>query len=57
MSGYATVDLRGAYAITKDWYVQAKVGNLFDRSYETAAYYNQPGLNAFVSVVYQPARQ
>jgi vitamin B12 transporter len=57
MGGYATIDLRGEYAITKDWRVQARIGNLFDRTYETAAYYNQPGLNAFVSVLYQPTRQ
>jgi vitamin B12 transporter len=57
MAGYATVDLRGEYAITKDWRVQARIGNLFDRTYETAAYFNQPGLNAFVSVLYQPNRQ
>jgi vitamin B12 transporter len=56
MGGYATVDLRGEYELARDWRLQAKIGNLFDKSYETAELYNQPGLNAFVSVRYQPVR-
>jgi vitamin B12 transporter len=54
IGGFATVDLRAAYALSKDWSLQARVGNLFDKSYETAAFFNQPGLNVFVSVRYQP---
>jgi len=56
LGGYATLDLRADYKIAKDWLVQAKAANLFDRDYETAAFYNQPGRSLFVTLRYQPAR-
>ncbi len=43
LGGYATVDLRAELAFARDWSLQASVRNAFDRDYETAAYYNQPG--------------
>ncbi len=43
LGGYATLDLRGEYAIGEAWTLQAGVANVFDRDYETAAFYNQPG--------------
>ena len=43
LGGYATLDLRAAYAFTPDWTLQARVDNVFDRDYETVAWYNQPG--------------
>lgn len=54
LAGYATVDLRGEYQLAKDWTVQARLVNLFDRDYETAAFYNQPGRGVFVTLRYQP---
>jgi vitamin B12 transporter len=54
LSGYATVDLRGEYTITKDWRLQARLANLFDKDYETAAFYNQPGRGLFLTLRYQP---
>lgn len=56
LGGYATLDLRADYRLAKDWLVQAKAANLFDRDYETAAFYNQPGRSLFVTLRYQPAR-
>jgi vitamin B12 transporter len=56
LGGYATLDLRADYKLTKDWLVQAKAANLFDRDYETAAFYNQPGRSLFVTLRYQPAQ-
>lgn len=56
LGGYATLDLRADYKLAKDWLVQAKAANLFDRDYETAAFYNQPGRSLFVTLRYQPAR-
>ena len=43
LGGYATVDLRAELAFARDWTLQASVRNAFDRNYETAAYYHQPG--------------
>ena len=54
IGGYATLDLRGEYAFTSAWMLQARVANLFDKQYETARYYNQDGRNYFLTVRYQP---
>lgn len=43
LGGYGTLDLRAAYAISDEWTVQAQARNVFDRAYETIAWYNQPG--------------
>lgn len=56
LGGYATVDLRAEYAFGRDWRLQGKVGNLLDKDYETARFYEQAGRNLFVTLVYQPAR-
>jgi vitamin B12 transporter len=54
LGGYGTVDLRLEYAISRDWSVLGRVSNLFDRDYETVAWYNQPGREYRLSVRYQP---
>ncbi len=54
LGGYATIDLRAEYALTGDWRVQARVENLLDKDYETAAYYNQPGRSLYLTLRYQP---
>jgi len=56
LGGYATLDVRVAYALTPEWTLQAKASNVFDRDYETVAWYNQPGREYTVSVRWQ-ARQ
>lgn len=54
LSGYATVDLRAERALARDWRLQARIENLLDEDYETAAAYNQPGRSLFVTLRYQP---
>jgi len=56
VGGYATVDLRVEYAVNADWKLQARATNVFDREYETIAWYNQPGREYGLSLRYQPAR-
>lgn len=56
LGGYATTDLRVAYAFAQDWKLQLAVNNVFDKRYETAWYYNQPGRNTMLTLRYQPAR-
>ena len=54
LGGYSTLDLRLEYAIAPAWTLQAKVGNVFDRDYETIAWYNQAGRTYGLSLRYQP---
>jgi len=55
LGGYTTVDVTAALNVGAEWSVHARLANVFDRSYETARYYNQDGRNLFVSVRYRPA--
>lgn len=54
LPGYSLVDLRVGYALSDDWAIQLNAGNVFDREYETAAYFNQPGRNYTLSLRFQP---
>ncbi|SDW28750.1 TonB-dependent vitamin B12 receptor [Lysobacter enzymogenes] len=56
LGGYALTDLRVGYALGTDWSVQLAANNLFDRRYETAAFYNQPGRTYLLSLRYRPQR-
>jgi len=53
MGGYLRVDLLVQWALKGGWTLEAKALNLFDRSYQTAAYYAQPGVNYGVTVRYR----
>lgn len=53
LAGYATLDVRGEYAVAREWTLQVRVANLFDKKYETARYFNQDGRNYFLTVRYQ----
>ncbi len=54
LGGYAVVDLRAEHALARDWRLQGRIENLFDKDYETAHLYNQPGRSLFVTLRYQP---
>ncbi len=54
LGGYGTLDLRAEYALTRDLTLQARVANVFDRDYETVAFYNQPGREWFLTARYAP---
>ncbi|MDR1076719.1 MAG: TonB-dependent vitamin B12 receptor [Xanthomonadaceae bacterium] len=53
LGGYATLDLRAEYAITPEWSVQVRVTNVFDREYETVAWYNQPDREYGINLRYR----
>ncbi|MBV2132834.1 TonB-dependent vitamin B12 receptor [Pseudomonas sp. MAP12] len=53
LSGYASLDLRGEYCLDDEWRLQARVTNLLDADYQTAAGYNQPGQAVYFTVRYQ----
>lgn len=52
LDAYTRVDLRGGYAIARDWAVKARIENLFDTDYETAYGYNQDGRTYWLSLHY-----
>jgi vitamin B12 transporter len=54
MAGFATVDLRAAYEIDKDWKLAAHINNLLDQDYETAKGYEQLGINGLLTLTYSP---
>lgn len=54
LGGYATLDVRAEYFFAKDWRLQARIENLFDKVYETAAFFNQPGRSVYLTLRYQP---
>lgn len=54
LGGYALTDLRMAYAFDAAWKVELAAKNVFDRHYETARYFNQPGRNWMLTLRYQP---
>lgn len=53
LGGYGTMDVRVEYTINQDWALQARASNVFDRRYETVAWYNQPGREYQLSVRYR----
>lgn len=57
MGGYGILNLSVARALEKDWSMLARVNNLFDKEYELAQGYGTPGVNVFVGVRYQDAKQ
>ena len=56
LGGYALTDLRLAWMVDRDWKLQLALNNVFDKRYETAWYYNQPGRNFMLTLRWQPAR-
>ena len=56
LGGYSLTDLRVAYALDRDWRLQFSANNIFDKRYETAAFFNQPRRNYMLTVRWQPAQ-
>lgn len=52
LNGYTTLDVFANYAINKDLQLQAKVNNIANKNYETAAGFNQAGRAVFVTLRY-----
>jgi vitamin B12 transporter len=54
MSGYAVVNLFASKPLSKDWTLEGRINNLFDRVYENAWSYAVPGRELFVGLRYRP---
>jgi vitamin B12 transporter len=50
LGGYALTDLRAGWQVNHDWKLQLALNNVFDKGYETAYYYNQPGRNFMLTL-------
>ena len=55
LAGYGLADVRVGYTFTPSWSLQLSANNVFDKRYETAALYNQPGRNYLLTLRYRPA--
>ena len=53
MGGYALFNLVASYKISRDWRVDLRWNNVFNKSYELAQGFNTPGSNVFVWVKYE----
>ncbi len=54
LEAFNTLDLRVEYTLEKAWLIQVRVENLLDEEYQTAAFYNQPGRGAYLTLRYSP---
>lgn len=54
MGGYAVVNLFAAREIARDWTLEGRINNLFDRVYENAWAFAVPGRQLFLGVRYAP---
>lgn len=56
MGGYALTDLRVGYTVNPSWNLRLSLNNVFNRRYETARWYNQPGRNGMLTLNYRPSK-
>jgi vitamin B12 transporter len=54
LGGYALANLRAGWQVDRDWKLQLALNNVFDKNYETAWYYNQPGRNVMLTLHWNP---
>lgn len=54
LGGYATFDLRAHWQLRPGLQLQLQAANVFDRQYETAAFFNQPGRTWLLGLRYSP---
>ena len=53
VGGYATLDARLSWRFARGWTLQGNLNNLFDRRYQTSAWYPQPGREYTLSLRWQ----
>ena len=54
LGGYALTNLRAGWQFDRDWKLQFALNNMFDKHYETAWFYNQPGCNVMLMLRWSP---
>lgn len=53
LGGYTLTNLRAGWQFNHDWKLQLALNNVFNKDYETAYFYNQPGRNFMLTLSYQ----
>ena len=53
LGAYTVANLTARYAISPALTLTARIDNLFDRDYQTAYGYNQPGRAAYLGIVWK----
>lgn len=54
LAGFATLNMNMGYQMANRWMINFALNNLFDKSYETAKYYNNDGINGLLTLRYTP---
>jgi vitamin B12 transporter len=54
LDGFTVVDFSSEYLFNPNWAFGLNVNNIFDEENETAAYYNQYGINGRITLRYVP---
>ena len=54
LDGFTLVNIRSEYLISNRWGIGVHINNIFDEEYETAAFFNQDGINGKVTLRYIP---
>ena len=54
LPAYTTLDLSARWRLTREWTLDARLDNAFDRRYETARGYNQAGRGLYVGLRWRP---
>lgn len=52
LPGFATLDLRADWRLSKQWSVNVRLNNVTDKKYETVYGYNQPGREGYLTLRY-----
>ena len=52
LPGFATLDLRADWRLSKQWSVAVRLNNVTDKKYETVYGYNQPGREGYLTLRY-----
>lgn len=54
LPGYGLTNITASYQFAKDWSVNARINNLFDKEYQTVKDYGSLGVNGLVSIAWAP---
>jgi vitamin B12 transporter len=56
LPAYSVTNVTARYAVNPELALTGRIDNLFDRKYQTAWGYNQPGIGAYVGLVWNQKR-
>lgn len=56
LPAYSVTNVTARYAVSPELAITGRIDNLFDRKYQTAWGYNQPGIGAYVGLVWNQKR-